>query len=162
MQVLNFVEHDERGFSVPESLPLEQYQQKFPLPLKIESVSWEDPVSGPHSIKAKKLSVRILPDRSGLICIENPNVKSGRYVGKYGAFILNADSSVRHRLSVPTELISDIENMSSNSAQFFLWMEPSESEGHCRLVGVVTGVGEFRFDLNYVSGKFLAAHETRI
>lgn len=162
MEVLNFVEHDERGFSVPESIPLEQYQDRFPLPLKIESVSWEDSVGLSHSIHAKKLSVRVLPDRSGLICIESPTVEGGRYVGQHGAFILNVDASIRHRLSVPIELIPRIESMPSDSALFFLWVEPSEGEGQCRLVGVVTGVGEFRFDLNYVSGKFLATYEAQI
>ena len=159
MPIIDFVELDERGFDVPESIPLEEYGGRFPLPLKIERVGWCDSSRKLHELDAKELLIRVLPDRSGLICLETPKSIKGRYVGQSGAFVLNEDASLRYRLQVPAELAN--RDVSTDSVRYFVWVEHSKERNQYGLTAVIADAGEYYFELDYHTGRFLSGTEIR-
>lgn len=156
MPIKDFKKHDSRGFDVPEAIPFEEYSKRFPLTLCIETVSWRDENNSLYQIDARDLLIEVLPDRSGLICIENPLGKHKRFKYPAGAFVINKDGSQRYKLAVPLELVSRSENPSD--IHRFCWIEKNSSYG---LTAIVDGFSEFYFELDHHTGKFLWGEERR-
>lgn len=159
MAVTNFIEHDARGFDVPEEMSIEEREKFCPPTFQFISVSWMDSIGNTHTLNTHDLSVRVLPDRSGLICLETPKSVKGRYVGRSGAFILNEDGSVRCGLKVPVELL-DYE-VPPDSICYFAWVEYSEERNRYGLTAVIANAGEYYFELDYHTGKFLWGNPIR-
>lgn len=154
MSVDNFVEHDRRGFSISGNEPFDPSKfcnkegEVYKGALQIERVSWTDKNRTSHEMSSHHLLVEVLPDRSGLICVESAT-KSENLIN--GAFVLNEDASLRFRLEVPLDLITgDVPTTASRS---FIWIEHS-AFGY-GLMATIEGVGDFYFELDHQSGRFL-------
>jgi hypothetical protein len=158
-QITCFVKHDSRGFDIAESVPLEEYHSRFPIPLSIESISWIDSKNKSHTMDTRDLFVRVLPDRSGLLCLENPMGKHKRFKYPARAFVINEDESLRYELMVPVEMTNRL--ISPLGKHYFGWVETKDNEGKYGLTASIEGAGQFYFELDYHTGKFLWGKEIR-
>lgn len=153
MSITNFIKHDARGFDVPEEMSIEDREKLCSSTFQFISASWMDGAGNKHTLNTHDFSVHVLPDRSGLICLETPKSVKDRYVGRSGAIILNEDGSVRYRLKVPIELLGY--EVPPDSVCYFAWVEYSEARNQYGLTAVITYAGEYYFELDYLAGKFL-------
>jgi hypothetical protein len=160
MPITDFVMYDRRGFSVSDFVPLTDYGKHFPVPLEIVQVSWRDSQQRFHELDTRNLSVDVLPDKSGLMCLEKrPSIK-GRYTGKKGAFVLNEDASLRYKLKIPVDLID--RDVPPDADRYFCYSEYLEKYGKSyRLIAEISTVGRYYFELDYHTGQFLGVWPMR-
>lgn len=167
MLIHNFVKHDSRGLDIPENNPFDPFDpsdersKQYPGVLQIGRVTWEDESGRSYSLNAKDLFVQILPDRSGLICLES-NRQGSKFETSMqtAAFILNTDGSLRCRLEVPTELTG--RDVPASASKSFGWIEKSSiGEARYGLVASIEYAGDYYFELNYHTGEFLWGKEIR-
>jgi hypothetical protein len=99
-------------------------------------------------------SLQLLPDYSGFIFFE-------KKITPGNAVLFDVYGKERKRLVVPNE-IAPLDNLSTCKA-YFSWLEPSEKEGQCILIGSVVGtMVDFGCDFDYVNGVFLKCYRVRI
>lgn len=152
MSIHNFVEHDIRGFDIPEHLSVEDQEKLCPGPFRIHRISWTDSNGHKHTFDSTNLYARVLPDRSGIIFLERPDSTGAHQIRQHcGAIILNEDGSERCRLEVPIELIQ--KDVSPTTSRYFAWIEQSAS--NFGVTAIIDDAGEFYFELDYNSCRFL-------
>lgn len=161
MSIKNFIEHDARGLDIPEDKPfnpfdpLDERSKFYPGVMQICRVSWLDRKNVQHEIDTSDFFVRVLPDRSGLICVESHKSTSKYRDSKItGAFVLNEDGSLRYRLEVPVELTN--RDIPPDASRSFAWIEQKESgDSQYGLTARIEYAGQYYFELDYRTGKFL-------
>lgn len=166
-RIVNLTRHYADGFELKDELSISEKVRlmKDRPPAGLVRVAWE--CDGKNfelsALNPKRgdqpLSVSLLPDASGLICFERNRMANN-------AYILDPDGKMRYRLVVPWELTGrDIPATSEmwfshvavhEDGEFGLnaWIEGTGSGGYSE--------GDWYFELDYRTGRFLWGKEIRI
>lgn len=157
--VKNFTLHNDIGDEVLETDLLKWAERNGGSVFGTTEYSWEVNTQSFH-MKRDRLVWHVLPDASGFICFESSQVPNN-------CTLLDAYGRERMRLTVPWQLTAANNPASNDPPTFFLdvsetYINPADGgQGKFGVKAWVEFAGEYYFELDWHTGKFLWGKEVR-
>jgi hypothetical protein len=157
--IRNLTRHYANGLSLPDSMSVGEKARLFVSgqESRLARLTW-DCIDKEFELDAHfehadiPLSVNLLPDASGLICVEPTYSKADN------CYVLDAYGKLRYRLTVPCELTPY--EIPSTAKRWFRGSS-AHHDGQFGITAWIECAGDFYFELDYLAGRFLWGKEIR-